>query len=66
MNTALITALDGDGVELHKTRTIDEHDTIWSEIVRYLELEGVADVKVQRFDSTDTLVQQYEVCPLPL
>lgn len=61
MNTALITAFDGSDVALRKTRTIDEHDAIWSTIIVWLAQEGVAKIKVERFDPEDVCVQCYEV-----
>jgi hypothetical protein len=61
VNTALITACDDQDDVLEKTRTIDDHDAIWSAVVNWLMLQHVACVKVQRYDSTDTLVQAYTV-----
>lgn len=64
MNTALITAFDAEDAELHKTRTYDDHDAIWAEIVKQLETEGVAKIKVERFDTEDTCQQCFEVTPV--
>lgn len=66
MNSALITAYDDADAELHKTRTIDDHDTVWSAVIAYMAENGVGSVKVQRYDSGDALVQQYSVTILPL
>lgn len=61
MNTALIIATDAEDAVVDKTRTLDEHDTIWSSVVTWLATEGVAAVTVKRYDTSDTLVQQYVV-----
>lgn len=61
MNTALITAYDIADTAIGKKRTYDEHTAVWSEITNYLETEGVAKVKVERFDQADACQQCYEV-----
>jgi hypothetical protein len=61
MNTALVTAYDDTPEAISKKRTYDDHAAIWAEITNYLETEGVAKVKVERFDQADACQQCYEV-----
>lgn len=65
MNTALIIGYDADDVILNKTRTNDDHDAIWGVVTLWMENEDIATVNVKRFDSSDILVQEYNVALVP-
>jgi hypothetical protein len=61
MNTALISSFDAEDALIQKTRTVDDHDAIWSTIVVWLAAEEVAKIKVERFNAQDVCEQCYEV-----
>jgi hypothetical protein len=61
MNTALVTALNAEGGVLQKLRMIDDHQSIWSTIIAWLMLDGVAKLKIERFSGEDICQRCYEI-----
>lgn len=62
METALVCGYDADSVLQEKTRTIDDHLSIWGLIeLWFSQAPTIASVHVSCYDSNDVLVHEYVV-----